>query len=64
MSLKVKLNDNKELVSLIKSKLKHNDGYCPCKLFKNEDTKCPCKEFREQECTGECHCGLYRKVEA
>ena len=39
-----------------------NDGYCPCKIKKEPDTKCPCKEFREQE-TGECHCGLYVKVE-
>ena len=25
--------------------------------------KCPCKNFREQATEGECHCGLYMKVE-
>ena len=27
-----------------------NDGYCPC------------KEFREQKEPGECHCGRFEKV--
>ena len=60
--MKIKLSKDKELVAEIKKKLKESDGYCPCRLTKNEDTKCPCKEFREQE-IGECHCGLYIKVE-
>jgi len=42
--------------------LKANNGYCPCKIIKNEDTKCICKEFMEQD-LGECHCGLYKKIE-
>jgi hypothetical protein len=42
--------------------LKANNGYCPCKTIKNEDTKCICKEFMEQG-LGECHCGLYKKIE-
>lgn len=41
--------------------LRHNDGYCPCKIERTPDTKCICKEFREQE-SGECQCGLYIKV--
>lgn len=61
--LKIKLSNNKELVAEIKQKLKSNNGYCPCRLTQNEDTKCPCKEFREQIEVGECHCGLYKKVE-
>lgn len=56
----IKLNSDKELVEDIKNKLKENDGYCPCRLYKTEDTKCMCKEFREQE-SGICHCGLYIK---
>ena len=58
--MKVKVNDNKELVDEIRAKLKENNGYCPCSLIKSEDTKCMCKEFREQD-IGECHCGLYIK---
>lgn len=62
--MKITLSDNKELVAEIKEKLKENGGYCPCRLSKNEDTKCPCKEFREQAEPGECHCGIYIKVES
>lgn len=61
--MKIKISENKELVEQIKTKLKENGNYCPCKLLKNEDTKCMCKEFREQNAPGECHCGLYVKVE-
>lgn len=56
----IKLNTNKEIVDDIKSKLKENDGYCPCSIIKSDDTKCMCKEFREQD-FGECHCGLFVK---
>ena len=46
----------------VAEKLKENGGYCPCSLLRNEDTKCMCKEFREMK-QGECHCGLYIKVD-
>ena len=58
----VRLNENAEIVAKIKEGLKKKDGYCPCRLQKTEDNKCMCKEFREQE-SGECHCGLYVKVD-
>ena len=58
----IKLNPNKAVVEEIKTKLKANDGYCTCRITKSQDTKCMCKEFREQT-SGECHCGLYIKVE-
>lgn len=53
---KVILNPDKNFVSELRSKIKENDGYCPCVLLKTDDTKCPCKVFRD---TKECHCGLY-----
>lgn len=59
--MKLMVNPDKELVKTIREKLKANDGYCPCRLQKSEDTKCICKEFMEQK-EGECHCGLYIKV--
>lgn len=61
--LKIKLNPNTDAVAAIKAKLKENEGYCPCSLLKNEDTKCMCKQFRDQNVEGQCHCGLYIKVQ-
>ena len=62
MDIKVKLNSDTDLVTKIKTKLKENDGYCPCVLTKRSEDKCMCKNFRdqmEQRIPGECHCGLY-----
>lgn len=61
--LTIRVSDNKELVEEVRQKLKENDGYCPCKFVKSKDTKCMCKDFRMQTTPGECHCGLYIKVE-
>lgn len=58
----IKQNPDKEYAQQIRTKLKENGGYCPCRLEKTPDTKCMCKEFRDQierGETGECHCGLY-----
>lgn len=59
--MKIVVNPDKEFVEVIRTKLKENNGYCPCRVVKNADTKCICKEFKEQ-LEGECHCGLYIKV--
>ena len=61
--MQIKVTQDRELAKEIREKLKANGGYCPCKLIKNEDTKCMCKEFLDQQELGECHCGLYIKVE-
>ena len=60
--MKIIINPNVELVTEIRTKLKQNDYYCPCKLYKIPENKCMCQEFRdfiEQGNSGECHCGLY-----
>ena len=62
VDVEIRLSEDKELVQEIREKLKENDGYCPCKIEKTDDTKCMCKEFREQK-NGECHCGLFVKIE-
>ena len=63
--MKIKLNENKEVVDTVKEGLKRTGGYCPCMLAKNEDTKCMCKDFREKiadpDYEGYCHCMLYYK---
>lgn len=62
---KVRLNEDENIVKLIKEGLEKKGGYCPCRTVMNEDTKCICKEFREQiadpEFEGYCHCMLYYK---
>lgn len=71
--MKIKVSDNKEQVEKINRLLKENEEkygkkYCPCvipSLYEsenNQDYVCMCKEFRELK-KGECHCGLYVKVE-
>lgn len=60
--MRIKENQNRELVQEIRTKLSENGGYCPCKLERTKENKCICKEFRdmiENEDYGECHCGLY-----
>ena len=63
--MKIKINDDKNLVDTIRNGLIKKQGYCPCKLQKVEDNICMCKEFREQiadpDFEGYCHCRLYYK---
>lgn len=63
--MKVRFNDDKEIVDAIKEGLKKKNGHCPCRFEINDDTKCMCKEFRDQikdpEYEGYCHCMLYYK---
>lgn len=63
MRLKIMQDEDREVVSKIRKGLKENNGFCPCEIFQTEDTKCICKAFREQKVEGNCHCGLYKKVE-
>ena len=63
--MKIRSNENEEIVKLVKEGLEKSGGYCPCRLSKTEDTRCMCKEFRDQiadsDFTGYCHCLLYYK---
>lgn len=63
--MKVKLNDNAEIVKMIKEGLEKTGGYCPCRRERTEETKCMCKEFKDQikdpDFEGYCHCLLYYK---
>lgn len=61
--MKIIRNPDKDIANEVARAVKENDGYCPCRIEKTSDTKCMCKEFREQLTAGECHCGLYQKVE-
>lgn len=63
--MKVRLNEDKEIVARIKEGLKRTGGYCPCRLAHTEENKCMCEEFRNQikdpNFEGYCHCMLYYK---
>ena len=63
--MKVRFNENQEIVDTVKAGLERTGGYCPCRLERTEETKCMCREFREQirdpEFEGFCHCLLYYK---
>ena len=59
----IRLNEDKEVVAMIREGLKAKGGYCPCRLQRTEENKCICKEFRDQMADqnfeGYCHCRLY-----
>ena len=64
-SVKVRLNDDPEIVKTIREGLKRTGGYCPCRLARTEENRCMCKEFKDQiadpNFEGYCHCRLYYK---
>ena len=63
--MKIRLNENEEVVKTVKEGLLRTGGYCPCRLNRTEDYKCMCREFKEQiadpDFEGYCHCLLYYK---
>ena len=65
MEMKVKLNQNQQVVRTVREGLKRTGGYCPCRLERTEATKCMCQEFKNQiadpNYEGFCHCMLYYK---
>ncbi len=63
--MKIRLNEDQEIVRTVKEGLKRTGGYCPCRLQRTEEYRCMCKEFRDQiadeNFEGYCHCLLYYK---
>lgn len=63
--MKVRYNEDVEIVNAVKEGLERTGGYCPCRLERTPENKCMCKEFREQiadeDFEGYCHCYLYYK---
>ncbi|NLD20288.1 MAG: ferredoxin thioredoxin reductase catalytic beta chain [Clostridiales bacterium] len=61
----VRLNENQEVVEVIRKGLKEKNGYCPCRREIKEENKCMCREFKDQiedpDFEGYCHCMLYYK---
>ena len=65
MKPRITLNEDEDIVAVVKQGLKERDGYCPCRFEKTPENKCICKEFRDQiadpDFEGYCHCMLYYK---
>jgi len=63
--MKIRLNEDEDIVRSVKEGLQRTGGYCPCRLARTEENKCMCLEFREQiknpDFEGYCHCLLYYK---
>ena len=38
--MKVRLNEDKDVVAKIREGLKRTGGYCPCRLARTEENKC------------------------
>ena len=61
----VVLNQDENVVKVVREGLVRKGGYCPCRLPKNPEFFCPCDEFKGQLADpafhGLCHCRLYRK---
>ena len=63
--MSVRLNEDENIVRMIKEGLREKGGYCPCRREIIPENKCMSKEFREQiadpDFEGYCHCMLYYK---
>ena len=46
--MKVRLNEDRQVVDAIREGLKRTGGYCPCRLARTEENRCMCKEFKDQ----------------
>ena len=63
--MKVRLNEDQEIVRTIREGLRRTGGYCPCRRARTEENRCMCREFKDQiadpDYEGSCHCRLYYK---
>lgn len=61
--MRIRLNEDKEVVKIVAEGLKAKGGYCPCRVGKRPEYKCMCEEFRSQiadpDFEGYCHCRLF-----
>ena len=66
--MKIKLNQDNEVVKTVREGLIAKGGYCPCRVGRKPEYKCMCEEFRAQiadeNFEGFCHCKLFYKEKA
>ena len=64
--MRIKYNDDTELVKEIKAAIKEHNGHCCCESIETTENKCMCTAFKEQFKAGKpgfCHCMLYEIVD-
>ncbi len=44
--MKVRSNQDAEIVRTIREGLRRTGGYCPCRLARTEENRCMCREFK------------------
>ena len=44
--MKVRLNEDQEIVRTIREGLRRTGGYCPCRLARTEENRCMCREVQ------------------
>ena len=63
--MRIRLNEDKEIVKTVREGLIAKGGFCPCRVGKKPEYKCMCEEFRNQiadpNFEGLCHCKLFYK---
>ena len=63
--MKIRYNENKEIVEMIRKGILKKEGHCPCKREMSAETMCMCEEFRAQIADPDferyCPCMLYYK---
>ena len=63
--MRIRLNEDKQIVQTVREGLIAKGGYCPCRVGKKPEYKCMCEEFRQQiadpNFEGLCHCKLFYK---
>ncbi len=64
--MSIRLNEDAQLVAMIREGLQQKGGYCPCRFERKAEYKCICEEFKAQmadpDFEGYCHCRLYYKT--
>ena len=46
--MKIRYNENRDLVEKIRAGVLKKGGYCPCRIEKTEENYCMCQEFRRR----------------
>jgi len=58
---KIFMNPDIEKRTILRQRVKDNDGYCPSREGRDPLNRCICRQFMERDSEGFCKCRLYFK---